>query len=901
MPTTPRVDASLVMILVAALFGCEGQVSGGSDEGGHEEPPAPEILVHELPCTLRVVDTSNLAREAQPVSGGIPFARGTLLPGDLARVVLLDRAGELVPSFQEPIILAKWNDGSVKWLLVDFLANVPAGETLEVRLALAETAVVRSPGIVVTTANASFSVDTGRIKAVLSRTRFGLLDEVWVDRNGDGAYTADERVVTAPGEMFVDLDDAPPGLPDSGAYEYPSAWYFGMEGGNWMRDSQAATSTRYLASQGDYAISLFRQGATHSVFKIEGWYREAAGTRQFGKYTLYLHFYAGQDFVRLSHTWIMTGDPEKNFVRRMAIELPFSGTGDLNFALGGAWESAGESVTLTAGEAPFVPVVPGPSAVVSGTVPASGQIALVSVGPEKYYHNLTPDDDTSVGYSVLKDGLEISTGLGAAGWATVAGGGLGIAAGIRDFWREHPKEVRFDDGRMQVFLWPDHGGKTLDLRRRYPEVRGPASEAGASARREFAPPGSAVGMAKTTDVYLRFYGGEVDATGVDRTFRSVQDPLRPWATGTWNVGSGVLGPVHSYDMAARAQQENHVNIGLAWPMRGAEEFGWHGWLDYGDQLLEYESLDWELDVPNNAGVYANWGYSGWGQEAYRIGPTMLIQYLRSGLPLYLRAADAWVGHHRDVDCVHWNTPDDGTLPGDDPGGMRIGGGHRHDQQHWGAYLAGYGIPTIATTLHYFITGEGRDLDALRLFSEWILAGGHIENHGLYSVLYMAEALDDATLVARVLERDQDLSPSFGRIEFDSGMGLMLYDVQTAGGMRSKIRSWAAALDNEGVAFLRGYLQSVEPERTSYLAQINADFAYLFPENSVRTGYFAWADRLPINYRDALSPEFMPRGPHEWPLRMIEHVVFDGPYGLGNNPTRQVFTAQILWLMPHVSP
>ena len=37
----------------------------------------------------------------------------------------------------------------------------------------------------------------------------------------------------------------------------------------------------------------------------------------------------------------------------------------------------------------------------------------------------------------------------------------------------------------------------------------------------------------------------------------------------------------------------------------------------------------------------------------------------------------WVRHHRDVDCVFWDTPDDGPRPGDNNGGDRYGGGHRH--------------------------------------------------------------------------------------------------------------------------------------------------------------------------------------------------------------------------------
>jgi hypothetical protein len=849
---------------------------------------------------IHVDEDAHAPRLEDPVSGGIPFARGTLHDVDLPYLTLFDGTGAVTPSMQQPVPLGYWDDGSIKWLLLDFAATVPAGGRTTFALCQTPTTPPRSPALALTEDNASFTIDTGALRAKVSKNHFSLFDEVFVDANGNGSYEANEKTAGGPGEMFVDLDDSAPGAADAGAYNYPDTWYFGMEGGNWMRASQAASTARYLASLGDYSISVFRAGTMHTILKMEGWYRNASTNRQFPKYCVYLHFYAGKSSVRFSHTWIMTGNPANNFIRRMAIALPFAGaSGTLSYAIGGAFETEGTPVSYVSGEPTYMPITRGPSELISGTLAAGDAVSIASIGPNKYYHNVPNSYDLRVEYTVRKNGATVTTGYAPSGWTDINNGTFGIAAGVQDFWREHPKEIRYQAGTMYVYLWPDEGGKTLDLRRRYPEARGDNATLGKAARREFSPTGSAVGLAKTTDVLFYFHGGTHSVARVDDVQRGFEDPLRPFVSGAYNTGTGVFGNLHPYDYTSFPKTENYLDLTYAWILRAAKEFGWYGMLDYGDYLLEFESINWELDVPANPQVFQNWGYSGWTHENYRVGPWMMLQYLRSGRHFWFKEADAWLRHKRDIDCVHWDTPDDGSRPGDNNGGARLGGGKRHDQQHWGGYMTGYGIPTIGTAHHYFLTGEGRDLDAMALYSDWILHASHIENQGIYSVLYMGEALQNSSLISEAWSNNITPNLGFGRWLYDSGMGLLMHDIQTHGraDVRARLKNWAAMSGTE-YGFLRGYIESQEHQGT-YTSQIHADFAEIFPANSVRTSYFSWAPRLPNNYRDACHNDFMPHGPWQWPFRSIEHLMFDGPFGLGNNPSRHQFAAHIVWMMDTV--
>ena len=70
--------------------------------------------------TLTVRDTVGL-NSRRPVTGGIPLAQGTA-PAD-SPFFLKDDRGESVPC--QTSVLARWKDGSVRWLLLDFLAGPP--------------------------------------------------------------------------------------------------------------------------------------------------------------------------------------------------------------------------------------------------------------------------------------------------------------------------------------------------------------------------------------------------------------------------------------------------------------------------------------------------------------------------------------------------------------------------------------------------------------------------------------------------------------------------------------------------------------------------------------------------------------------------------------------------------
>jgi len=74
------------------------------------------------PKSIYCNNPSPFARLGEPVRLGVPFARSSV--NDATLLTLHNSSGEILPLQTLP--LARWNDGSIKWLLCDFLADLPS-------------------------------------------------------------------------------------------------------------------------------------------------------------------------------------------------------------------------------------------------------------------------------------------------------------------------------------------------------------------------------------------------------------------------------------------------------------------------------------------------------------------------------------------------------------------------------------------------------------------------------------------------------------------------------------------------------------------------------------------------------------------------------------------------------
>lgn len=249
---------------------------------------------------LNLENPNPRARQGWPVTSGIPFPQGALVSTDNVRI--LDVQGAEVPTQVSP--LTTWRDGSVKWALLDFQADVDADTaaqyTLEYGTEIAR-ADVPSP-VVVTESEDGVEVVTGPLKLVIDKSRFGLLDNVWLDVNGDGEFQDDEQITR---------DDFP-------LYERGIK---GDLGGIHLVD---ADGTVYTSLSAPDVVAVEERGPMRAVMRVEGTHKDADGNSLFA-YIVRIHAYAGKSYVRVFHTFGNNAlEQEFTSIKSLVLKMPLN-------------------------------------------------------------------------------------------------------------------------------------------------------------------------------------------------------------------------------------------------------------------------------------------------------------------------------------------------------------------------------------------------------------------------------------------------------------------------------------------------------------------------------------------------------------------------------------------------
>ena len=242
------------------------------------------MTLHTL--TFKLEEPTGVPRHNWPVSRGVPFPKGLLLSCD--HLQLLDRAGLELPLQAHP--LSTWADGSLRWVLLHFQADLAPQETAwytlragpEVRRA------VTPPGVRVIQEDGRLLLDTGPLQVMIAAGRgFGLLEQAWL--NGRPMLASAEH------QGFV------------------------------LEDEQGRI---YASANGDlHSINVEQAGPLQAVVHLRGDHRSARGERLFGwEARLYAH--AAQPWLEVEYTFINDANEQFSSLKRVSFDLqPVLGTG----------------------------------------------------------------------------------------------------------------------------------------------------------------------------------------------------------------------------------------------------------------------------------------------------------------------------------------------------------------------------------------------------------------------------------------------------------------------------------------------------------------------------------------------------------------------------------------------
>jgi len=244
----------------------------GCVAGSCVEPPPPASCLPPEGLPVVVKESSGTALEQVATVAVVPLPRGCTR--DPTGFSLESPAGEEVPVQVE--VLNRWwvGDRSVRHLKVVFLADVPAlSDAVYTLKQRAAPAAPPSTPLVVAEMEGRILVSTGPLKLAVRTSGFNLLDEVWLDMDGDGTF--------APGEQLVFSGD------------------FG--GGRLVGRSGMASEQQPARSRGELRVVIEEAGPVRAVLRISAPTLYRGHEDHLHGFAVRLSAYAGSPVVRIDY------------------------------------------------------------------------------------------------------------------------------------------------------------------------------------------------------------------------------------------------------------------------------------------------------------------------------------------------------------------------------------------------------------------------------------------------------------------------------------------------------------------------------------------------------------------------------------------------------------------------
>ena len=584
-------------------------------------------------------------------------------------------AGDPVPLQSWP--LAYWPDGSLKWTGHAIPAAVPGDPGppgFEISAGPPSTPV--RPIVVKETAD-TFEIETGVISVRVAKSGNKIIPLI----------RRDGREILLDGHLVLLRSDSPSGSVESEKFQ-------GRIG----------------------TVTLESVGPVRAVIKISGKHA-SSGSREWLPFVVRLYFYAGSDAVRLLHTVIYDGNPQKDAISGMGVRFSVPMRGELHdrhvrfsgqdqglFAeavrtLTGLRRDPGAEVkdAQLAGRAT--------PAVSSWPKTVSGRLNFVPA-----FADWTVFQANSDGFEIRKRTREGFTWLSSARGARAGGLGYvgspegGAAFGIRNFWQSHPAQLDIrhatgDAAEITAWLWsPD--AAPMDLRP-YHDDMGESDYAKQVEAMEITyedyEPGfdSPEGVARTSELYFWALAATPDRGKLGQLAEIVRQPPvivpAPEYMHACGVFGGLWSPVDRSTPALSAL-EDQLDWYFKFYQGQQEQRRWYGFWNYGDVMHTYDAdrHEWRYDV----------GGFAWDNSELSTDLWLWLYFMRTGRADVFRFAEAMTRHTGEVDVHHQ--------------GRFAPLGSRHNVLHWGCSAKQLRISNAANRRYfYYLTADERVGDLMR--------------------------------------------------------------------------------------------------------------------------------------------------------------------------------------------
>lgn len=647
---------------------------------------------------LSVSEYAGIQRVDEPLTSGIPLPESANIISVLDLEVC-DTNNNRIPA--QFTVLSRWHGvpsdetKPIKWVLLDFNANVDIGGTSTYYLRDGAVDSTSATNLKLTEFDDSIVVNTGVANFTINKNYFNLFDYV----NIDG-----KNIVSQPNDGGVILTSK-----DGTKY--------------------------YTTLEAPEKIEIEEQGPMRTVIKIRGVFKAEDGSyfapsitnpakssrgrfsqpypNSFIYYNFRIHFYNNKDYVKVFFTLENNGangntNPEPNWAPIQAV----------NF----------DSVNL---------IIKQNSA---NQLNIASEDSLTQLGLldsfilyQDWKENLTDSRantlestfENGIYYTTKKNFRQLSTGQTNPGWIDANDNSQGIGLAIRHFWQNFPKKITVNNSEIKIGFWPEEGYFPYCQRK----VEDPDNVYCGKAGRDGGAYVFDGGRHKTYEIFLRFYSGNEDAQ-TQKLSKSLEEPLMALATSEWysqTKALGMIGPsgfssfdseideaMERYDrfqtgMVYREDSDNRATIlsiktqkSPTWEVPYQDMF--FSWANFGDLLWHEQSF---------CSLHYDWTYK------------MLLHYIRTGKRKLFDTGVEMAKHRYDIDQYHGERTDTQMnhkwttyfqyyeLDGNGHGG-RVGG----PTHNWNSGII----------LYYLLTGDKKSLDAAEENTKGIL--NHFGKGGL---------------------------------------------------------------------------------------------------------------------------------------------------------------------------
>lgn len=443
------------------------------------------------------------------------------------------------------------------------------------------------------------------------------------------------------------------------------------------------------------SLQVLQDGPVRCCVVIKGNHSIPGETRKWLPFTLHLYFYAGDNQIRILHTFLYDGNPNADFLKGigMKFEVPLEGAAyNRRIAFRGDSGFFYEPVQLLQSWRPKISREIY-QAQLSGKNVDLNQEDLAVAKDIPTWNNYKLVQDSANHYQISKNTqkeccyVHALDGEHAGGLAYVGGENGGLAAGISDFWQKFPRSLELTGmtekaATLRAWLYsPDCAA--MDLRHYDTRAYVQTYYEGAEELRS-----TPFGIANTNELRLWGFCGAPGKDILEDCAQMVQSAPLPMCLPEYYHGTGVFGIWSLPDRSSKkkAAIEDRLDYFTSFYQNEISQRNWYGFWNYGDVMHTY-------DTDRHCWKYDMGGYA-WDNTELMSDLALWYQFLRTGRADIFTMASAMTRHVSETDVYHT--------------GPYKGLGSRHNVLHWGCGCKEARIAMAAhNRFYYYLTADER--------------------------------------------------------------------------------------------------------------------------------------------------------------------------------------------------